>query len=223
MNALVQFKSKVYGTGLPTQSQRAEANKKIQSVYQAKKMGIFKEYIRRVYGEKYLKSLKGSNGGQTSVGKLEQTTSNQTTNVGNASRVPSNEISADTFLQLLVMQMQYQDPLEPIQNTDMLAQLAQFSNLEQSIRINSKMDYLLLGMGTLTSNLQTLYISSAHQLIGKYVEGSSIDGTPVKGIVESIVVEDGSVMVVVEGTKIPLANLQMVSDVSNSVDMSVKK
>ncbi|MCX8065060.1 MAG: hypothetical protein N3G21_07800 [Candidatus Hydrogenedentes bacterium] len=225
MNALVQFKSKIYGTGLPTQAERAQANKRIQSMYQAKRMGIFKDYIRRVYGEKMVKNLhfKGDKLSKSSVSKSEQTTSRQTSNVDGSNTGASNEISADTFLQLLVMQMQYQDPLEPIQNTDMLAQLAQFSNLEQAVGINSKMDYLLVGMGNLTSSLQALYVSCAHQLIGKYVEGSSIDGESIKGRVESVVMENGNVMVLVGGIKVPLANIQMVSDVTNNFDNGERK
>ena len=212
MNALVQFKSKVYGTGLPTPAQRVEATKEIQSLYQAKRRGIFKEFVRRVYGEKAVKSFEAKS---ARVNKSGETSSQQPIITGSTSRTPSNEISADTFLQLLVMQMQYQDPLEPIQNTDMLAQLAQFSNLEQSIRMNSKMDYLIMGMGSLASSLQTYTISSAHQLIGKYVEGSTAEGNPVKGKVESVIVENGNIMVVVNGAKVPLTNLQLVSEANN--------
>ncbi len=215
MNALVQFKSKVYGIGSPTPAQKAEVNKEIQALYQAKRRGIFKEFVRQVYGEKAVKSLEKSLGGNaksTGVSKSTEATSQQVSGSASTGVRPSNEISADTFLQLLVMQMQYQDPLEPIQNTDMLAQLAQFSNLEQSVKMNSKMDYLISGMQSLVSNLQMFYISSAPQLVGKYVEGATINGEAVKGKVESVVVEDGSAMVVVGGAKVPLTSLQMVSD-----------
>ena len=44
------------------------------------------------------------------------------------------------FLQLLVSQMQNQDPTEPMDGTQMAAQLAQFSSVEQLINVNTKLD-----------------------------------------------------------------------------------
>jgi len=44
------------------------------------------------------------------------------------------------FLQLLVSQMQNQDPMNPMDGKDLAAQLAQFSSVEQLININTKLD-----------------------------------------------------------------------------------
>lgn len=46
-------------------------------------------------------------------------------------KVPNQELDKDMFMQLLVTQLQYQDPLNPMDNQEMLAQLAQFTSLEQ--------------------------------------------------------------------------------------------
>ena len=43
---------------------------------------------------------------------------------------PNDSLGKDTFLQLLVTQLQHQDPLDPQDNSQFLAQLAQFSSLE---------------------------------------------------------------------------------------------
>ncbi|MCI5639975.1 MAG: flagellar hook capping protein, partial [Lachnospiraceae bacterium] len=46
-------------------------------------------------------------------------------------RSTGSEMGKEEFLQLLVAQMKYQDPLEPTDNTEYVSQLAQFSELEQ--------------------------------------------------------------------------------------------
>ena len=47
-------------------------------------------------------------------------------------RVPMKQLGQDEFLQLLVTQMRNQDPLKPVSDTEFIAQMAQFSNLEQT-------------------------------------------------------------------------------------------
>jgi flagellar basal-body rod modification protein FlgD len=73
------------------------------------------------------------------------------------------------FLQLLVAQMKNQDPLQPMDNTDFVAQLAQFSNLEQVMGINSRLD-------TLTAQNQGVANNAATQLVGQSV---TVNGTTV--------------------------------------------
>lgn len=54
----------------------------------------------------------------------------------------ANTLSKDAFLTLLVTQMKYQDPLNPTSDKEFLAQLAQFSSLEQLTNVNAKLDTL---------------------------------------------------------------------------------
>jgi flagellar basal-body rod modification protein FlgD len=51
---------------------------------------------------------------------------------------PGGEMGKDEFLTLLVVQMQNQDPLSPVDNKEMIAQLAQFSSLEQMQNLNTQ-------------------------------------------------------------------------------------
>ncbi len=90
------------------------------------------------------------------------------------SKPTTNELGKDSFLQLLVAQMANQDPLEPMDNSQFLAQLAQFSSLEQMQNIAQGMQLLALTQ-TASTNSQMV------NLIGKRVmaEGTtlSLNGT----------------------------------------------
>lgn len=77
--------------------------------------------------------------------------------------VGSQELGKDQFLQLLVTQLQNQDPMEPMSNTEFVAQLAQFSNVEQLVAVNEGIN--LLGVQQMSmSNAQ------AASLIGQEVQ-----------------------------------------------------
>lgn len=54
----------------------------------------------------------------------------------------NKSLDRDAFLKLLVAQLRYQDPLEPKENSEFVAELAQFSSLEQTMGINDRLDML---------------------------------------------------------------------------------
>lgn len=62
----------------------------------------------------------------------------------NAAAPPSDELGKDSFLKLLTTQLQYQDPLNPMENSEFVAQLAQFSSLEQLQGLSDGMESLYL-------------------------------------------------------------------------------
>lgn len=71
-----------------------------------------------------------------------------------------SELDKDAFLSLLVTQLQYQDPTQPMENTEFIAQLAQFSSLEQMQNMSTEMAEL-----------------NANTTIGKFVKYSSYNTT----------------------------------------------
>lgn len=52
-------------------------------------------------------------------------------------------LAQEDFIRLFLAQLQFQDPLEPVDNKEFLAQLAQFSSVDQSRQLNEKIDALL--------------------------------------------------------------------------------
>jgi flagellar basal-body rod modification protein FlgD len=72
----------------------------------------------------------------------------------------SNALGKDEFLKLLTAQLQQQDPTQPMDSTAFVAQLAQFSSLEQMNNVNDTLTKLLTSQGT---SLQT----TAASMVGK--------------------------------------------------------
>lgn len=109
-----------------------------------------------------------------------------------ASALSAQTVDYQSFLKLLVAQMKNQDPTAPMESTDYVAQLATFSQVEQSIQMNNKLQSMLLG--------NTL--AQASDLIGRHVE--TMDGKA-SGIVKQVeVYSDGTVLVLDNGTKVPM-------------------
>lgn len=88
---------------------------------------------------------------------------------GSSGTMPSASALQNEFMQLLTTQLQYQDPLQPVDGTQFTSQLAQFSQLEQLSNLNTS-------MGSLSSNVM------ASNMIGKYVTTSGGDTAQVEGV-----------------------------------------
>jgi len=65
-----------------------------------------------------------------------------------AATTKSSALGKDEFLKLLTTQLQYQDPTQPMDNTAMVAQLAQFSSLEQMSDVNTNLTTMITAQGT---------------------------------------------------------------------------
>jgi flagellar basal-body rod modification protein FlgD len=87
-------------------------------------------------------------------------------------------LNKDQFLKLLIAQMKYQDPLNPMDATQFTAQLAQFTSLEQLYNVNS-------ALKTLNDSINAQNSYQATNLIGKQVRAAG----------ESLAVKDGQVVV----------------------------
>lgn len=89
-------------------------------------------------------------------------------------RAPSQELGKDDFLKLLMTQMTHQDPMSPMDNSQFIAQMAQFTSLEQMYNMSNGF----------TKMAQLMATSEAAGTVGKVVELDMGDGQTVTGVVD---------------------------------------
>ena len=116
-----------------------------------------------------------------------------------------NRLGKQDFLKLLMAQMQNQDPMKPMDDTQMIAQMAQFSALEATQALNATIQQ--------SNNVQT--IAQAGGLIGKYIQANQPDGTATSGAVTGVnfTTTDGVVTptVLVNGSDVDYSTIVKVS------------
>jgi len=112
------------------------------------------------------------------------------------------EISAEQFLKILISELQNQNPLEPMKNSELMEQMSAIKNLQA-------IDALTRQLGKLTEQSK---VGEAAPLIGKLVSGTTASGVKVEGVVDRILVENNNVSLVVKGFKVPYANVAEVAE-----------
>jgi len=93
-----------------------------------------------------------------------------------ASTTGTSQLGEQDFLKLLMAEMQNQDPSQPMDDTQTITQMAQFSALQATEQLTTTLQQ--------SSNIQTLF--SAGALIGKYVSASQADGSTISGAVTGV-------------------------------------
>ncbi len=101
-------------------------------------------------------------------------------------------VDYQSFLKLLIAEMKNQDPTKPMDSTQYVAQLATFSQVEQSVQTNTKLDQIM----------QSSALSQADALIGRSI--TSADGKTT-GVVASVKLgSNGLIAVLQNGTEVPV-------------------
>lgn len=130
-------------------------------------------------------------------GKLVESTSQSS--LKKATAASGSDMDKDAFLQLLVAQMKYQDPLQPTSNTEYISQYAQFSQVEQMQNMSSSMD-----------------LQRASGLVGEevYIKTTTSSGETkyVRGKVDYVVYENNKAYLSINEELYSLEDLDTVAD-----------
>lgn len=115
-------------------------------------------------------------------------------------------LGQEAFLQLLLAELQNQDPLKPMEDRDFIAQLAQFEQLSQITQMNKA----LSEMNTVNP------ISQGSVLLGQMVSGYAETGEAVTGLVTGFYVNDKSITLEVDGYQVPYDTITSVQAPTDS-------
>lgn len=130
-------------------------------------------------------------------GKIVESTTQES--LSSSKKSSGNTLDKEAFLQLLVAQMKYQDPMEPTSNTESVSQYAQFAQVETMQNMSANMD-----------------LQRATSLVGQEVHikttGASGETTLLTGRVDYVIYENGTPYLVVNEGMYALDDLYTVSD-----------
>lgn len=118
-----------------------------------------------------------------------------------SNKTGTNSLGKDDFLKILMTQLQNQDPLNPMQDTEFISQMANFSSLEQMTNLNSSID-------TFIKQSQQNQFMQAALMIGKTVTYSDESGNENTAVVKSVTLKDG------------VTNFQLDNDAKSSITSS---
>jgi flagellar basal-body rod modification protein FlgD len=117
----------------------------------------------------------------------------------------SLNLSASDFVNIMVTQLQNQDPLNPTDSGQLLTQISQIGQLESSTQLQS----------SLTNFVQQSQIGAASALIGKTVTGNDSNNNPVSGTVTSVSVNtSGAGLILDSGSTLPLGSITNITNPS---------
>ena len=103
---------------------------------------------------------------------IQQTTTNDQQGPG------LNEVDVDQFLGLLIAELQNQDPLNPMNNSELVQQISQIREISATNQLTDTLSAVLLGQN----------VSTASTLIGKEVSALSDDLENINGVVDRVTV-----------------------------------
>jgi flagellar hook assembly protein FlgD len=120
------------------------------------------------------------------MSQLPTVQNNSTSSTSSASSATANnalnDLDVDSFLKIMIAELKNQDPLNPMDSSQMLDQIGQMRQITSSDKLTSTLNSVLLGQN----------IASSTNLIGANIDGISDDNQKVSGLVTSVSIDNGT-------------------------------
>jgi flagellar basal-body rod modification protein FlgD len=120
--------------------------------------------------------------------------------MASVSALGAGQADQDTFLKLLVAQVQNQNPLDPVSDTEFIAQLAQFNTLSSLEQLNASFDQML----------KLTQLTQGSELIGKTVQYFDANGDLRTGDVGRVLSDGSQILLEVNGDRVTLDQIAAV-------------
>ena len=112
-----------------------------------------------------------------------------------------NELTNSDFIRMMVAELENQDPMNPISNTEMLQQISQMRSITSSDRLTTSIEALSMGQA----------LSTASSLIGKTVTGVNTLGNDVEGTVDKVTIENGEARLFIGSSIVNVGNVTAIA------------
>jgi flagellar basal-body rod modification protein FlgD len=128
---------------------------------------------------------------------ISPTGSSQQNSQAQSANTPLRGLNMDHFLTLMITELQNQDPLNPMDNAEILQQISQIREIEATSRLQETLESVLLGQN----------LSNASSLLDKRVTALTDTGEQVQGTVDRVSVANNKVNVSIGGKQVSLSNV----------------
>jgi flagellar basal-body rod modification protein FlgD len=109
-----------------------------------------------------------------------------------------DNVDTSQFLKMMLTEMQNQDPLNPMQTSQIMDELGQMQQITASNKLTSTLDAMALGQS----------LSNATSLIGKNIDGIDDSGNPAAGVVSKVSIANNAAKIYVGSQVLSLNNVQ---------------
>lgn len=120
-------------------------------------------------------------------------------------KAPKTVLDKDDFLKLLIAELRYQDPLEPMKDKEFISQMATFSSLEQMKNLNSGFEQLAANIND--NLIPALMLQQSSNLVGReisYQDPEASETKILKGVVNSVVFKNGGAYCIINGKEVDM-------------------
>lgn len=115
-------------------------------------------------------------------------------------QVGFNGLTAESFMKMLITELQNQDPTKPMGNEQLLGQISSMRELQSNIELSDTLKEITAGQS----------LTQAASLIGKQVAGKDSNDSDVDGVVDRAFVRDNKSYVAIGNTEVPVSSITSV-------------